>query len=126
MAAVRIALVGMVAVAAMFVAIRHAPVEPEKADAAISIEALRDVGLMRAAAVVPPPKADPPMILPPVEWPPPVRPARPAMPPPPKADPPPTVTMVARRPRPVTREYSFCSRFGMHKVTYGKIWRCRR
>ena len=127
MSPVRIALVGMVGVAAMFVAIRRAPVEPQKADAAISIEALRDVGLMRAAAVVTVPKAEKPMVLPPLEPIPPKidQPARPA-PPPPKAAPAPQPTMMARRARPRI-ERDLCARHGFRTVHYGRWrWRCER
>jgi hypothetical protein len=128
MSAIRAVLVAAVVAAAMVVAIRHVPVEQQKADAAISIEALRGVGLMRAADTVAPPQAEKPMLLPPLEAipipPPPVAmPARPA----PKIEPPkpPKPIRVALwRPAP-PREH-FCSRFGMHKVQYGKQWRCRR
>jgi hypothetical protein len=126
---IRAVLVGVVVAAAMVVAIRHVPVEEQKADAAISINALRGVGLMRAAAVVPVPMIEKPMVLPPLEPIPQPKidlPARPA--PPPKIKPPaPTmVTMRARsRGRPV--EYSVCFRFGMHKVQIDRWrWRCKR
>ncbi len=126
MAPVRIALVGMLAVAAMFVAIRRASIEPEKADAAISVAALRDVGLMRSAAMVAVPPDEKPIVLPPLERIEPPKTDLPARPAPPKADPPaPTKTMYTARP--VRVAYSFCSRFGMRKVMLDKWkWRCRR
>jgi hypothetical protein len=126
MSALRAVLVAAVVAAAMVVAIRHVPVEQQKADAAINIDALRGVGLMRAADAVAPPKAERPMVLPPLEPIPPTpveMPARPAPKEPPKVAPPKPIRVALWRPAPAR---NFCSRFGMHKVQYGKQWRCRR
>jgi hypothetical protein len=125
MSALRAVLVAAVVAAAMVVAIRHVPVEQQKADAAININTLRGVGLMRAADAVAPPPPEKPMLLPPLEpIPQPVAmPARPAPKEPPKVAPPKPMRVALWRPAPPR---NFCSRFGMHKVQYGKQWRCRR
>ena len=125
MTTIRAVLVGVAVAAAMVVAIRHVPVEEQKADAAISINALRGVGLMRAAAVIPPPK-EKPMVLPPLEPipPPPPKidlPARPA-PPPPKIAPP-DVREGKRRP---LRVADVCAAHGFRRIQHGLSWHCSR
>jgi hypothetical protein len=125
MTTIRAVLVGVVVAAAMVVAIRHVPVEEQKADAAISIETLRGVGLMRAAAVIQPPKVEKPMVLPPLEpIPPPPKidlPARPA-PPPPKIAPP-DVREGKRRP---LRVADVCAAHGFRRIQHGLSWHCSR